>query len=202
MSGLSTFLTNGRKLWPSQLLKDGVLTTRMLWLGIIGVLLIAAGSLFDSQNIKPIPETASDSLKSSPIVNTRSYEESLEGKLANILSQVKGAGTVTVNITLENGSTQEHAKNIVRESKVIQEKDTSGGVRTTTETKENEQILLSKENGVDKPVMVREIKPVIKGVLVIAEGAYDSTVKVNLTKAVEAGLGVPSYKITILPQRK
>jgi stage III sporulation protein AG len=85
---------------------------------------------------------------------------------------------------------------------MIQEKDPAGGVRTTTETKENQQILLGKENGTDKPVMVREIKPPIKGVLIIAEGAYDSTVKANLTKAVEAGLGIPSYKITVLPQRK
>lgn len=201
MSGLSTFVADSKKLWPAQLLKDGVFTTRMLWLGVLGVLLIAAGSLFDSQSVKTSPETGIDSAKNSP-VTTRSYEEVLEGKLANVLSQVKGAGTVTVNITLENGSTQEHAKNIVRESKVIQEKDTSGGVRTTTETKENEQILVSKENGADKPVTVREFKPAIKGVLVIADGAYDSIVKANLTKAVEAGLGVPSYKITVLPQRK
>jgi stage III sporulation protein AG len=38
--------------------------------------------------------------------------------------------------------------------------------------------------------------------LVIAEGAADSAVKASLTKAVEAGLGLPAYKITVLPQRK
>jgi stage III sporulation protein AG len=115
---------------------------------------------------------------------------------------VKGAGAVAVSVTLENGSAQEYAKNSVKESRTVQERDTAGGVRTTTETKESEQVLLSKENGVDRPVMVREVKPVIKGVLVIAEGAQDSVVKANLTRAVEAGLGVPAYKIQVLPQRK
>ena len=61
---------------------------------------------------------------------------------------------------------------------------------------------MSKESGTDRPVMVRESKPVIKGVLVIADGAHDSLVKANLSKAVETGLGVPPYKITVLPQRK
>ena len=119
-----------------------------------------------------------------------------------MLSQVKGAGSVAVSITLETGSTQEPGKNTIKESKTIQEKDASGGIRTTTEIKESEQILLSRDNGVDRPIMIRELKPVVKGVLVIADGAYDSTVKANLTKAVEAGMGIPSYRITVLPQRK
>jgi stage III sporulation protein AG len=126
----------------------------------------------------------------------------MEAKLANLLSQVKGAGAVAVSITFEGGSTQEYARNTVRESRTIQERDTAGGTRTTTENKENDQVLLSRENGSDRPVMVREIRPAVKGVLVIAEGAADSTVKASLTRAVEAGLGIPPYKITVLPQRK
>ena len=62
--------------------------------------------------------------------------------------------------------------------------------------------LLRQCNGADRPVMVREAKPTIKGVLVIAAGAADSAVKANLTRAVEAGLGIPTYKITVLPLRK
>ena len=50
--------------------------------------------------------------------------------------------------------------------------------------------------------MVREYKPEIKGVLIVAEGANDSTVKASLTRAVELGLGIAPYKITVLPQRK
>lgn len=201
MSGFSAVVEKAKKIWPAQWIKSGALNMRLVWLGILGVALLIFGGILDSQPAKSKVEVPAEVAKNTP-TQVRNYEEALEAKLANLLSQVKGAGAVAVNITLENGSTQEHAKNITKESKTIQEKDTSGGIRTTTETKETEQILLSKENGVDHPVMVRELKPAIKGVLVIAEGAYDSTVKANLTKAVEAGLGIPAYKITVLPQRK
>jgi len=201
MTSLDAIVAGAKKMWPEQLLKDGVLNTRLIWLGSLGIILLLTGGILDNLVTKPRTEVPAEvSRNVLPVSN--SYEETLEAKLANILTKVKGAGAVAVNITLENSSTQEHAKNVVRESKIIQEKDTSGGIRTTTETKESEQILIGKENGADRPVIAREIKPIIKGVLVTAEGAYNSTVKANLTKAIEAGLGIPSYKITVLTQRK
>jgi len=201
MSSMESFLTYTKKIWPKQLLKDGVINTRLIWLGLLGVILLVMGGVIDRQTVNPSPIVSNEPLKVPAAVNL-SYEEAVEGKLTHTLSQVKGAGTVVVNITWENSTTQEHARNITKESKIIQEKDTTGGVRSTTETKESTQILVSKENNMDRPVLVREIKPMIKGVLVIADGAYDSNIKAILTKAVEAGLGIPSYKITVLAQKK
>jgi stage III sporulation protein AG len=201
MSSLESILSYTKKIWPKQLLKDGVINTRLIWLGFLGIGLLILGGVVDHQSINSNPKVSNEVIKNPAPVN-RSYEDVVEGKLTHILSQVKGAGTVIVNITWENSSTQEHAKNITTESKTIQEKDTSGGVRSTTEIKESTQILVGKENGIDRPVLIREIKPMIKGVLVIADGAYDSNVKASLTKAVESGLGIPSYKITVLAQKK
>ncbi len=201
MNSLEVIVAGVKKIWPQQLLKDGVIHTRLIWLGLLGILLLVFGGILDNLSTQSKADVPPEVIKS-PQSSNNTYEEILEGKLSMILTKVKGAGNVVVHITLENSSAQEHAKNVVKESKVIQEKDTSGGIRTTTETKESEQILLGKENGVDRPVLVQEKKPLIKGVLVIAEGAYDSTVKANLTQAVEAGLGVPSYRITVLTQRK
>ncbi len=200
MSGLDNIVAYSRKLWPANLKNSGY-NWRLILVGVLGIALLLAGSLLDPGPAKPKQENQAETVKIPPVAN-RSYEEALEAKLANLLSQVRGAGAVTVSITLENGSTQEFAKNTTRENRTIQEKDQSGGLRTTTETKESEQVLVSKENGVDRPVVARETKPLIKGVLVIAEGAQDSAVKASLTRAVEAGLGVPAYKITVLPQRK
>jgi len=162
---------------------------------------LLVGNLFDATPAKPKSDLPVDVVKTQPLPN-RSYEEGLESKLANLLSQVKGAGAVAVSITLEDGPLEEYAKNTTKESRSIQEKDTSGGTRTTIETKETEQLQMGKENGIDRPVIAREIKPTIKGVLVIAEGAQDSAVKASLTRAVESGLGVPAYRITVLAQRK
>lgn len=201
MSVIEGVVTATKKLWPGRLLKEGVVSARLVVLGLVGVALIVAGSLYDASPAKPRPAAPAEPVRQQASA-ARSYEEALEAKLANLLSQVRGAGAVAVNITLENGSSQEFAKNTVKESRTIQERDTSGGIRTTSETKESEQVLLSRESGADRPVTVREMRPAIKGVLVVAEGAADSNVKASLTRAVEAGLGIPSYKITVLPQRK
>lgn len=201
MTNFQEFMSGAKKIWPEKLLQNGGMNTRLLGLGLLGIVLLVCGGIFDNLGAKPKSPVPIEGVKME-LPSNPSYESLVEGKLANILAKVKGAGNVSVNVTLENSSTQEHAKNVVKESKVIQEKDTGGGVRTTTETKESEQILVSKENGIDRPVVVREVKPMIKGVLVIAQGAYDSTVKANLTKAVEAGLGIPSYKITVLAEQK
>lgn len=200
-TSLKEWLSGAKKVMPSQLLKEGVVNARLIWLGLLGIMLLVVGGIYEPFTAKPKTYVPTETAKSTPVVS-RSYEEALESKLANLLAQVKGAGTVSVSITLETGGMQEHAKNVIKETKTVQEKDNTGGIRTTTETKESEQVLLSKENGADKPVTVREYKPVIKGVLVVAEGAYDSAVKANLTKAVELGLGIPPYKITVMPQRK
>ncbi|MDR7865289.1 MAG: hypothetical protein RIN56_00650 [Sporomusaceae bacterium] len=200
MSVLGELMTTTKKVWPPRLMKEGVLSPRLLFLGLVGVMLLVFGSMYETQPARPQQLAPAEPSRS--VTAPRSYEEALEVKLANLLSQVKGAGSVAVSITLESGLTQEYARNTVRESRTIQERDTSGGVRTTTENKESDQVLLGRENGIDRPVMVRETKPAVKGVLVIAEGAADSAVKASLTRAVEAGLGLPPYKITVLPQRK
>lgn len=201
MNTMGEWAAKAKRLWPSQLIQDGVINMRLILIGLLGVGLLVAGGVFDRQQPKESTVSGKDTKPPAAVIN-RSYEDILEAKLANVLSQVKGAGSVAISITLENTGSQEHAKNVIKENKTIQEKDTGGGVRTTTESKESEQILMSRENGADHPVMVKETKPSIKGILVIAEGAGDSTVKANLTKAVEAGMGVAPYKITVLPQRK
>jgi len=200
MNVFGNLLASMREKWWTKLWKDGVVNLRLVLLGILGVALLLTSGFWDSTTVTPKTGDQQDAAKN-PAVITRNYEETLELKLANLLSQVRGAGAVAVSITLENGDTREYAEDVTKESRVIQEKDNNGGLRTTTETKESDQILLSKENGNDQPIIVRETKPEIKGVLVIAEGAQDSTVKANITWAVEAGLGVPAYKISVLPQK-
>jgi len=198
MNGFGDLLAATRKKWGAKLGKNGLFNLRLVLLGILGIALLLISGFFDSTDVTPKTVVEQEAVKNPPVV-AGNYEATLEAKMVNILSQVKGAGAVAVSITLENGESREYAEDISKESRVIQEKDSNGGLRTTTETKDSEQVIFSKENGNDQPVIVQETKPEIKGVLVIAEGAQDSTVKANLTWAVEAGLGVPAYKISVLP---
>lgn len=191
--------------------RSQLLSPRVIWLGVVGILLLIFGSIFDGTGSQSSLLKQSEPDKSSvqqqtvtppATVSNTGTERAVEDKLAQVLSKVKGAGNVTVSVTFEGGARQEHAKNKTKETKVVEEKDTAGGVRTTTESKQSEQFLISKENGADKPVTVMETRPIVKGVLVVADGAADSSVKADLIRAVETGLGIASYKITVLPQRK
>jgi stage III sporulation protein AG len=191
-----------RSWWNPQSNIAKAVSLRSVLLGALGIGLLMIGTFMSptksqKENVPSPPQQVQD-----VVTNNRSYEEMLEGKLANKLSQIQGVGTVMVTITLESGPQQEYAKNTVRESRLTQEKDNTGGTRVTTETKENDQILTSREAGADRPVIAREIKPQIKGVLIVAEGAADSQIKAQLMRAVESALGTPSYRITVLPQKR
>lgn len=109
------------------------------------------------------------------------YASSLENKLENLLSTVKGAGKVSVAITLENGFEYVYAT----EESV---KETSSGTQTTTSV-----VLVNGE-----PVLTQEIFPTIKGVLVTASGADDITVKLNLLNAINSAVEVSNDNIIIL----
>ncbi|MBP2642273.1 MAG: hypothetical protein H6Q67_160 [Firmicutes bacterium] len=201
MSVVGDLMETSRRFWSSSILKQAAISPRLIGIGLLGVLLLVVGGFLEvkspNKSEQPISQ-AETQVTAAP----RTYEDILESKLCNLLSQVKGAGTVAVSITLENGTEQEYAQNVVKESKTVTEKDSGGGTRTTAETKESTQVLVVKDNGIDRPVVVREIKPSIKGVLVVAAGAQDSVVKANLVRAVQAALGIPLYKITVLPERK
>lgn len=109
------------------------------------------------------------------------YASSLEDKLESLLSTVKGAGDVTVVVTLESGFEYIYAT-----EEII--KETSSGTQTTTSI-----ILVDGE-----PVVTQELFPKIKGVLVTATGADDFSVKVDLITAIQTAVEVANENITIL----
>ena len=109
------------------------------------------------------------------------YARSLENKLEQILSSVKGAGKVKVLVTLESGFEYVYA---TEEST----KETSSGKVTTSEV-----VLVG-----GQPVITQTIYPKISGVLVSASGASDTSVKMSLITALKTVIDVANDEITIL----
>lgn len=110
------------------------------------------------------------------------YVKNLENKLANVLSKISGAGKVNVLITLQSGFGYEYACD-------EETRTTSSGDTLTTKS----VILVSNE-----PVVEKEIYPTIKGVVIVATGAENFGVKMNLMNAATTVLEIDSSKITIL----
>lgn len=106
------------------------------------------------------------------------YVSNLESKLEKSLKQVKGAGKVTVIISVSTSAEQVYATERVVE--------TSGN---TVET----PVLVS-----GKMVLLKEKYPEIMGVVVVAEGANSLSVKVDLINACKVFLSIDESKIKIL----
>jgi len=109
------------------------------------------------------------------------YASYLEYKLENSLSSIKDIGNVNVTITLESGIEYVYAEE-------CESKTTSSGTTTSTSL-----ILVSGE-----PILIKEIYPKINGIVVVASGANNINVKLDILKAIQTVLDVSNDKITIL----
>ena len=130
-------------------------------------------------------------------LNTQSNEKTLEEKLEEILSLIKGAGEVDVMISYVNEIEKIPMTDTKVTTTVVSEKDSNGGERKTEETSTEESIIYEENSSIKIPVVKQNILPEVVGVIVVAEGAYDTVVKENLIKAVEATVNVPSHRIQV-----
>lgn len=128
---------------------------------------------------------SSGSTSSSGGTSLEEYQKKLEKQLADTISQIDGAGKISVMITFETGSEQVIAYSTDKTTN----SSTENG-RTTSSMTERSQIVLIG----GKPVVLYEVQPKIKGVLVVAEGAENVKVKIEISKAVSTILDIePRY---------
>ena len=127
---------------------------------------------------------------------TKSTDE-LEVKLCNVLSDIEGAGKVSVMITYDGSS------EIVTANTTTTSTDKTNSNDRTAESK-NETVspVLINQSGTTTPLIVKEIMPEVKGVIVIAEGANDIKVRLNLVNAVCTALAVDAEKVEIFTKNK
>jgi stage III sporulation protein AG len=128
-----------------------------------------------------------------------SIEFGLEQRLENILSKIKGVGKVEVTLLLASGPRYDYAVNVSTIEKQVDEKDQSGGIRTTTEVTEDGQLVIVRSDrvGGEEPVVAQEYKPEIQGVLVVADGAENPKIKSNLLNAITTILDLDPHKVDI-----
>ncbi len=126
------------------------------------------------------------------------YSTYLERKLEDILSQLKGVGEVKVMITLEETTEIVPAFNTTKNNETTKETDSQGGTREIVREDMTIQLVTGDEGS---PIVLKEIKPTIKGVIVIAEGAEDLHVKEMLYEAVKTVLGIPGNRVEVYSRK-
>ncbi|AZR73545.1 stage III sporulation protein AG [Anoxybacter fermentans] len=175
-------------------------------LAMAGILLMLVSNMMKpSQSFLPVSGNQKKEIVQvfSDEINSNSYEERLEERLKKVLSLIEGVGKVEVDITIEQGPEYIYGFNTSISNSETEERDNSGGIRIIKDRSESQDIVIIRDkNGEEKPVVRTEKSPIIKGVLVVAEGASNPKVNAELTRAVNTVLGIPLHKICVLPYKR
>ncbi|WP_069649478.1 hypothetical protein [Caloranaerobacter ferrireducens] len=178
---------------------NNLMTTLMIIIILGAIILIATSSLVEETSKKNVPKTvlykeSSISQKNSKIIED--YANTIEKKLEDILSKIKGVGEVKVMVTLEDTAERIPAINTTKTEEKTSEKDSKGGIREVFKQDYSEQVVTNGNNN-NALVIIKEVKPKVKGVIVVAEGADDLYIKEKLYNAVKTVLGISGNKVEI-----
>ena len=170
--------------------KISLLENKKNWLflvGIAGIILIGLSEIFSGGSEKSVQSSATETYSES------AYREKMEQQLAEILSQVEGAGEVKVMLTLESGPETVYAQN--QQSQTSTREETDGSLQKESSFP-NEHILLDNNSG--KQALVEEqLTPEIKGAAVVCSGGDDIEVIERITELVSVVLDLPSNRICV-----
>lgn len=119
-----------------------------------------------------------------------------ETRLQEVLSCIRGAGRVEVMITYETGREIVPAMTTSVNSNGS---ETSDGDKSSSsqQSTESTQPATVSQSGSNAPIVLKEIEPVVRGVIVVADGAADVTVRLDLQRAVRAVLDIPLSHIEV-----
>lgn len=127
-----------------------------------------------------------------------SYEEELEHRVREILKNVEGVGQVDVMIVLESSAEKVIQVDKSQTHSLTEEQDSSGGTRRTENQEQERSTVLMSEGGESSPLIAKELRPELSGIIISAEGGGNPTVKAEISAAMEALFGLPAHKIKVL----
>lgn len=168
---------------------------------VVAIILIMYPSLFGDR------EESLESLEDSGqiegmAIDELSSEEREEERLERKLSVIDGAGMVEVLITYRAGRETIVAKHTVESSTDTEEADAEGGVRNVLQqSKEIQPVIIDGRDG-REPMILKELTPEVKGVIVIAEGARDVRVRMELLRAVRTVLEVNANQVEVFVMKQ
>jgi stage III sporulation protein AG len=115
----------------------------------------------------------------------KGYEEQFENELSTILSKVVGVSDVSVVVNLDSTTS---------------ESDTKGGSRSVNQNNVDKKTSVYRTERGEQPIIIKRLKPRVRGVLVVARGVENLQVRALVMEAVQRILDVPSYRISVLPR--
>lgn len=176
--------------------KSGISQKQAKWLtalGIAGMLLIMLTGLW--------PDIGGQRASAQETGGTlTTYAQQTEQRLAEILKQVKGVGAVHVMVTLENGVEYRYAADEKQSGDSVFTYADGNAAPSKVQEKEDRQqsYILVDSTGGKKPLVLTELSPRVKGVVVVCSGAGNPVIRQRVTDAVTTALGVTSLQVCVI----
>ncbi len=167
----------------------GAKNSWILWAGVLGAGVLLLLGFLEGDTKEP----AEPQEVSAAQYTAQAYESILEERLTTLLSQVEGAGTVAVMVTLESTEQAVYAQAKQQSSDTAQVQPDGLTERSSLTT----DYVLIESNGDEQALMETLVQPTVKGVAVVCTGAGDVAVVSRITQLVATVLGIPSNRICV-----
>ena len=128
-----------------------------------------------------------------PEEDPEAYARRMERQLEALLSQIDGAGSVQVMLSLKTGVRTEYQSDSVR----TQRPEGEG----TALSREEKTVMQSQGSAYNEAVVVTRAFPAFQGALIVAEGGGEDRVRLSICSAVSALLGLGADQITVLKMK-
>ncbi|RKP57172.1 stage III sporulation protein AG [Cohnella endophytica] len=188
----------------------------LVLIGLIGAAMLLAASFMNVKKLDPsqnpdLSPPRDEDIQQQPAfmgggdVKTSSFtdiETEIEGRLKDLLEKIVGVGTVTVMVTVD--STEETVVQLNEKTMqtLTEETDRNGAKRHITDiTKDGQVVLYEVSSGIQAPIVVKKLKPRIRGISIVASGAENATVHRLIAETVSRGLDVPIHRIAVVPRK-
>ena len=169
--------------------------TQMLMIVIVVVIILVIyfSSSFDTGFLRTD--------KKQPEATDLIVKDDIETEIEEKLSLIEGAGIVKVIISYE------YSKELVPvylediQTSVMEDNSDNATSTSKTENHQSEVVTINK-NSQDSALIIKEKSAVVKGVIVIAQGAGDINVKYNLLGAIQTLLDISPEQVEVYEMKK
>lgn len=163
--------------------------------------IILINYILKTDNKKDIKDIKDNKLSNTVLATTELKDDNnnndMQNQLENILSTIKGVGKVNVYISYSESSKTIAMYDEKTTTSSTEETDSSGGLRNTTSTQVQKDVIFSGKDGNQVPMTQKIIMPTIEGAIITAQGAKNANVKTNIVNAVKSATGLSIDKIQV-----
>ena len=166
---------------------------------ILVITVIVINYILKGEKKSSIEENEIETYKTLAEVENKDTQKSdnLEEQLEKILTTIKGVGKVKVFLNYSESSKTIAMYDEKTTTSSTEETDSAGGLRNTTSTEIQKDVIYSQKDGGQIPMTEKIVMPTIEGAIITARGASNASIRTNIVNAVKSATGLTIDKIQV-----